>query len=69
MLRTTLAKVLNGPQLSPKNIAVITRTASDQATKKPDKIEVFIDDIPVKVEPGTTVLQVNILIKKCNILI
>lgn len=28
------------------------------ATKVPEKIEVFIDDKPVMVEPGTTVLQV-----------
>lgn len=30
------------------------------ATKAVDKIEVFIDDKPVLVEPGTTVLQVKI---------
>lgn len=28
------------------------------ATKAPEKIEVFIDDKPVLVDPGTTVLQV-----------
>lgn len=29
------------------------------ATRAPEKIEVFIDDKPVMVDPGTTVLQVN----------
>lgn len=29
------------------------------ATKAPEKIEVFIDDKPVMVDPGTTVLQVK----------
>lgn len=29
------------------------------ATKAPEKIEVFVDDKPVLVDPGTTVLQVN----------
>lgn len=57
MLRTTLGKVLSGGQLSPKHVAAISRAASTQPPKKPEKIEVFIDDIPVKVEPGTTVLQ------------
>ncbi|XP_030745348.1 NADH-ubiquinone oxidoreductase 75 kDa subunit, mitochondrial [Sitophilus oryzae] len=62
MLRQSLTKVLNGAQLSPKHIALITRSASDQAAKKPEKIEVFIDDIPVQVEPGTTVLQAAALV-------
>jgi NADH dehydrogenase (ubiquinone) Fe-S protein 1 len=30
------------------------------ATQAPEKIEVFIDDKKVMVEPGTTVLQVNL---------
>ena len=29
-------------------------------TAAPDKVEVFVDDKPVSVEPGTTLLQVNI---------
>lgn len=58
MLRTTLGKVLNGGPLSPKHVAALTRAASNQTAKKPEQIEVFIDDIPVKVDPGTTVLQV-----------
>ncbi|XP_060522824.1 NADH-ubiquinone oxidoreductase 75 kDa subunit, mitochondrial [Cylas formicarius] len=61
MLRTIFGKALSTGNLSPKHIAVITRASSDQA-KKPEKIEVFIDDIPVKVEPGTTVLQAAALV-------
>lgn len=56
MLRLTVNKVLNGAKNCPKQLSVITRAQSDQA-KKPAKIEVFIDDKPVMVEPGTTVLQ------------
>lgn len=38
------------------------RTSSSAATpaKAPEKIEVFVDDQSVMVEPGTTVLQVCI---------
>jgi NADH dehydrogenase (ubiquinone) Fe-S protein 1 len=32
---------------------------SNAPAKAPEKIEVFIDDQPVMVLPGTTVLQVN----------
>lgn len=59
MLRSALGKVLNGGPLSPKHAAALTRASSTQAPKKPEQIEVFIDDIPVKVDPGTTVLQVS----------
>ncbi|CAG9773892.1 unnamed protein product [Ceutorhynchus assimilis] len=52
MLRTALGKALKGAQLSPKHARVMS-----QQPKKPEQIEVFIDDIPVKVDPGTTVLQ------------
>jgi NADH dehydrogenase (ubiquinone) Fe-S protein 1 len=37
-----------------------SRTQSNAPAKAPEKIEVFIDDQPVMVLPGTTVLQVNI---------
>lgn len=57
MLRTTLGKVLNGGPLSPKHVGILSR-ASSQGPKKPEQIEVFIDDVPVKVDPGTTILQV-----------
>lgn len=56
MLRITFSKVLNGAKLSPKHIWVTTRPQSGEV-KKPEKVEVFIDDKPVYVEPGTTVLQ------------
>lgn len=36
-------------------LAVATRTAA--TTPAPDKVEVFVDDKPVYVDPGTTVLQ------------
>lgn len=61
MLRSTLAKALNGAKLSPKHLTVITRGACE-APKKPEKIEVFVDDQPVWVEPGTTVLQACALV-------
>lgn len=57
MLRTTLTNVLNGAKASPKHLFVATRAQQTDVAKKPDKIEVFIDDKPVYVEPGTTVLQ------------
>lgn len=52
MLRTTLSRALNGPKITP-----ITAIFSRNQSKAPEKIEVFIDDKPVMVEPGTTVLQ------------
>lgn len=61
MLRLTVQKVLQGAKLGPKQLCVTSRAASDQA-KKPEKIEVFIDDQPVLVEPGTTVLQAAALV-------
>lgn len=33
--------------------------AEPSIQKMPEKIEVFVDDIPVMVDPGTTVLQVD----------
>ncbi|RZC40576.1 NADH-ubiquinone oxidoreductase 75 kDa subunit, mitochondrial [Asbolus verrucosus] len=61
MLRTTLIKALNGAKLSSKHVYVVSR-ASSAVAKKPEKIEVFIDDKPVLVEPGTTVLQAAALL-------
>lgn len=60
MLRTSLNKILNGAFRS-QQIYILSRASSDVA-KKPEKIEVFIDDKPVMVEPGTTVLQAAALI-------
>ena len=37
----------------------VSSSVSQQSQEKPEKIEVFIDDKPVWVEPGTTVLQVS----------
>ncbi|XP_017782760.1 PREDICTED: NADH-ubiquinone oxidoreductase 75 kDa subunit, mitochondrial [Nicrophorus vespilloides] len=54
MLRLGISKVLSGAKI--QHVAVVSRAASDIA-KKPEKIEVFIDDKSVMVEPGTTVLQ------------
>lgn len=61
MLRLTVQKVLAGARPSPKHTAIISRSAADVA-KQPEKIEVFIDDKPVYVEPGTTVLQAAALV-------
>ncbi|XP_072393947.1 NADH-ubiquinone oxidoreductase 75 kDa subunit, mitochondrial [Diabrotica undecimpunctata] len=61
MLRFTVSKVLSGAKASPKHLFVATRCQSGEV-KKPEKIEVFIDDKPVLVEPGTTVLQAAALI-------
>ena len=37
---------------------VISIVARCNTTAAPEKIEVFVDDKPVYVEPGTTILQV-----------
>lgn len=59
MLRVCLAKSLNG---SNGRLMLAVRASSTAATpaKAPEKIEVFVDDQSVMVEPGTTVLQVCI---------
>lgn len=56
MLRSSLNKALASAKISPKHLCLISRAQSD-ASNKPEKIEVFIDDKPVMVYPGTTVLQ------------
>lgn len=58
MLRLTLSRALSGAKISPKHLSVITREAGNQ----PQKIEVYIDDQKVMVEPGTTVLQAAALV-------
>ncbi|KAB0792929.1 hypothetical protein PPYR_12549 [Photinus pyralis] len=61
MLRTAAQRALNGAFVSPKQLGVlVTRGAGD--AKKPAQIEVFIDDKPVLVDPGTTVLQAAALV-------
>lgn len=58
MLRISLAKSLNGVN---GRLMLAVRASSSAATpaKAPEKIEVFVDDQSVFVEPGTTVLQVG----------
>jgi len=53
MLRFPLHRVLN-----PQSARVVTLCSRGTATKAPEKVEVFIDDKRVLVDPGTTVLQV-----------
>uniref|UniRef100_A0A0K8TL41 NADH-ubiquinone oxidoreductase 75 kDa subunit, mitochondrial n=1 Tax=Tabanus bromius TaxID=304241 RepID=A0A0K8TL41_TABBR len=59
MFRAPLTKALGLG--SPEKLSKIALRASASAAttpaKAPEKIEVFVDDIPVLVEPGTTVLQ------------
>lgn len=56
MLRQPLSRAL---ALSPKRMAPLSaRKFADQVQPQPDNVEVFIDDQPVSVPPGTTVLQV-----------
>lgn len=66
MIRLCLAKSVNGS--SGRLLVTAVRASSSAATpaKAPEKIEVFVDDQSVFVEPGTTVLQVrfNFKIKK-----
>lgn len=55
MLRQPLSRAL---ALSPSRVAPLAaRKFADQVQAQPDKVEVFIDDKPVYVPPGTTVLQ------------
>ncbi|XP_026495934.1 NADH-ubiquinone oxidoreductase 75 kDa subunit, mitochondrial [Vanessa tameamea] len=55
MLRQPLSRAL---ALSPSRVAPLgIRKFADQVQAQPDKIEVFIDDKPVYVPPGTTILQ------------
>lgn len=51
MLRTRVSRALNGPKL---NLVAMACRAQSSA---PQKIEVFVDDKSVLVDPGTTVLQ------------
>jgi hypothetical protein len=59
MLRIPLMRVLN-PVSSARCLTQASRTNSTQApAAAPEKVEVFIDDKSVLVDPGTTVLQVR----------
>lgn len=59
MLRVPLARAVCLTHASKVLAATSTRFQSNAPAKAPEKIEVFIDDHPVMVLPGTTVLQVN----------
>lgn len=60
MLRTPLTRTLSLG--APSRVFAVVRTSASAATpaKVPEKIEVFVDDQSVFVDPGTTVLQVNL---------
>uniref|UniRef100_T1P997 NADH-ubiquinone oxidoreductase 75 kDa subunit, mitochondrial n=1 Tax=Musca domestica TaxID=7370 RepID=T1P997_MUSDO len=66
MIRAPLVKALGtlgSPTHQIASKAVRTSAALAQTpAKAPEKIEVFVDDIPVKVAPGTTVLQAAAMI-------
>jgi len=57
MLRFPLHRVLN-----PQSTRVVTVSNRSTTTKAPEKVEVFIDDKRVLVDPGTTVLQAAALV-------
>lgn len=73
MIRAPLTKALClGANTSPiqKIAAAAFRTtavAAQTPAKAPEKIEVFVDDIPVHVEPGTTILQVSNGVSKTSL--
>lgn len=56
MFRVCLSKAING---SNGRLVLGIRASSTTPAKAPEKIEVFVDDQSVLVEPGTTVLQVK----------
>ena len=58
MFRITLSKALSLPSTPILRLAPCNALCRGFADKAPEKIEVFIDDKPVYVLPGTTVLQV-----------
>ena len=60
MFRAPLVKALTlGKPIKGVSLAIrCTANASATPAKAPQKIEVFVDDQPVLVDPGTTVLQV-----------
>lgn len=55
MIRVALAKAITGPN----RCLIVAARHSSTPVKAPEKIEVFVDDKSVMVEPGTTVLQVS----------
>lgn len=60
MLRLGVSRLLLSQQPSAAvGVAGGRMVAARHQSSAPEKIEVFIDDQPVMVEPGTTVLQVG----------
>lgn len=59
MLRAPLHRALSLPNL--RQLSPALRNLSTTSAQL-EKIEVFVDDKPVMVEPGTTVLQVKIIL-------
>lgn len=59
MFRTSLVKALAASPRNGGRFIVNVRAAATTPAKVPEKIEVFVDDQSVWVEPGTTVLQVD----------
>lgn len=58
MFRYTITKALSGSNGRLVQVMCVRGSAGTPA-KVPEKIEVFVDDQSVLVEPGTTVLQVS----------
>ena len=62
MLRVPLTRAICLTHSSRVLATTSARLQSNTPAKAPEKVEVFIDDQPVMVAPGTTVLQVTILL-------
>lgn len=62
MLRQPLTRALK--LSSPARAAPLAARTFSAQPPAPEKFEVFIDDKPVQVEPGTTILQVSIIFIK-----
>lgn len=58
MLRQPLSKALSLPSLTSR----VAPLAARKYAQAPEKVEVFVDDKPIHVEPGSTILQVNVTI-------
>lgn len=56
MLRQPLSKALSLPSLTSR----VAPLAARKYAQAPEKVEVFIDDKPIHVEPGSTILQVSV---------
>lgn len=63
MFRTSLAKALVTSSRNGSRIIINVRATATTPAKAPEKIEVFVDDQSVWVEPGTTVLQVILILR------